>query len=240
MTNQAIYLVFGFLALLFIASRIQVTAKKGGAHIIDDSVSTFLGFTPLEPVDRTAEELLLEKELGGQVFSRGSIKDFPANILYYYDSGRRRKGRSGMSSSRVTLVLKLTAPATFSMSIEPKLPMLLRGATPKLPLVPTGDPAFDERFEVYSDEASKVQSYLNPQLRNLMIALRREISPELPDDGGGWKAAASGVMMGKLRLKGHLLSFSINQSLSEGTANKLNAAIPVLSQFAADAGLRAA
>lgn len=235
MTNQAIYLIVGLFAVIFILSRIKATKTKGGKYIIDENISTVPGFSRVEPDLRTEEERLLETELGGQVISRGMLDSFPANILYYYDSGRRRNGRSGMSSSRMTLALRLPRPAPFTFTVEPKLPLLLRGAPPKEPEVLTGDPEFDERFRVYSNEGQFVQEYLNPKLRNMLVSLRRQISPDLPDDGGGWKAAASGVMMGKLRIKGGTLSFSINQSLSEETVSKLHTALPVITQFAAEA-----
>ena len=232
MTDQAIYLLIGLFFVIFIFSRLRRSRTGGGKYVIDDKASSLLGFTGVGPEDRSPEDLQLEEEFGGRLFARGHFQDNPAALLYFYDSGRRRGGRSGMSSRRVTLALSLPKPAPVSMLIEPKLPLLLRRAAPKEPQVTTGDADFDERFNVYSEDGARVLSYLNRPLRSLLVALRREISPDLPDDGGGWKAAASGIKMGKLRLLGTSLAFTINGSPDEETARHLQSAAVVLSRFA--------
>lgn len=232
MTDQAIFLIIGLMAVIFFLSRARQAKTKGGKFIINDSASPLLGFTPVEPADRSEEEQLLEEQLGGQAFSRGRIRNYPATLLYDSNSGPRRKRHSGMDTARVTLVLSLATPAPLSFLIEPKLPLLLRRSAPKEPPVITGDAAFDERFQVYSGEGPDTLAFLTPPLREMMIALRREISPDLPDDGGGWKASASGLRMGKLRLKDQLLAFTINGSPNEETARQLQSAAVVLASFA--------
>ncbi|MCB0994598.1 MAG: hypothetical protein KDB21_05885 [Acidimicrobiales bacterium] len=61
-------------------------------------------------------------------------------------------------------------PADLQLLVRPPRGHITRPEVPRWPLVPTGDAAFDARFEVFATDEAQVSAVLTPPLRSRLLA----------------------------------------------------------------------
>jgi hypothetical protein len=223
------------LAALIFSSFIQrKVAKKMTEGEVDASAK--LGLTPvtssMTPDPRWQEVARLVGS--GAVVAFGEMFGRTAYVGDHFSTaGQVRGGRTriGMTEAHVYLALTATQKAPQILRIKQQVPALLQRKRPNEKVVLTGQPEFDERFEVFCNDETWALQVLDGATRGLLLAARRGVAGG-KEDATGWAGAHTALFFGEILVVEDLVSYKWERKLGAEAIERLQIFAPMLDRLA--------
>lgn len=235
MDFQTIAIAALILAALIVGSIIQRKAKKAVEEGEVDA-SAKLGLTPVTPA-LTPDPRWIEigRSVGcGQIVAIGEMEGRQAYLgTHFSTAGQVRRGRTriGMTENSVSLVFGAQRSAPSKLLIKQRLPALLQSKRPSEPTVPTGDAAFDERFEIFCDDQTWALKVLDESLRQPLLAARSRVAGG-KEDAAGWAGVHTAMFFGEFQVADDVVMYRWNRGLNDESIARLKEFAPLLAELA--------
>jgi hypothetical protein len=222
-------------ALIFSSFIQRKVAKKVTEGEVDAAAK--LGLTPVTPAlppdPRWQEVARLAGS--GDVVAFGEMHGRAAYVGDHFSTAgqvRAGKTRRGMTEASVYLALTASQKAPQVLRIKQQVPALLQRKRPQEQVVRTGQPEFDERFEVFCNDVAWALHVLDDATRNLLLAARRGVAGG-KEDATGWAGAHTALFFGEIKVVEDLVIYKWERKLGDEAIARLQIFAPLLDRLAA-------
>lgn len=162
----------------------------------------------------------------------GAMHGQPATIfisgLHRRPGGNVDREHKNVITAKTHLTLALSSPSSVTLTIAPILnAALYHEPTPEAPVIPTGDSAFDQAFQLSAPNAEAALRLIDPPFRQQLLELRRALLPKAPDNAMGH--AAANLLMGRLTLESDRVRYTVRGTPNVKIAHHLQAASALMS-----------
>ncbi|MBX3742439.1 MAG: hypothetical protein KF712_15745 [Akkermansiaceae bacterium] len=158
---------------------------------------------------------------------RGEMNGMPAMVFLTGLPGNNPKKRKRMLKARTHLALESREQFPVGLMLEPILPEALYGSSEaKMPVVVTGDDAFDRVFQLSTDNAAEALRLIDGEFRRQWLEFRKSLAPQARDDT--MSRTAVNLLMGRLVVEPDRLVYSRRGTPDRKVAGHLKSGVALV------------